>query len=718
MKRIAIAVAFALGTFALVAPASAQIAAAFGHPLPSPDMAPGSLSVMVIAGSIAKPVQDTEVTLTVNNTPRVARTDAGGHAFFKDLPAGATVQASVKDDDGKAVTSDSFPLPDGQGVKLILTTKPFVAPAGGGAPFAPFAGGGGMPDPRKISGQARPEQKDPPGTFTVLLTYDDLADKTPPVGVPVTLVGYRSDDTIDVHTLLTDKTGHVHFTGLDRTGATSYFAMAQLPRNGSVDRLYAEPVTLPPEVGVRLLLSSDKRTATDPPIDDLTKVESQDPATPAGKVRVSIEGAPVMTDVQLINAATHKVIASATPAIAPPDPGDVLASAKFTPAADVPAGSVKVRVRGGAGSDDGPLGGESVTIAPAKTPTDGITTKTNDDGTVLVAMKPQKDLIALVTINGKQLASNPFDLTKSGGNLVVEAHWPTEGKPEAMFDVQPAPGQVVYAQTEVSSRSGGKPHLYRSLPVQLAPAFGTHLNLYVIPRVEFEFHLRSQTDDTYLIAGGQFKVMNNAWAPYLPDPDGTLVPLPRGFVSAQLQQDDQADVSVVDGKGFRVVRAIPPGGREFHGEFALPAKGGNVHWHMDLPMGTFQSELDIMQIPGMSVHLPPGVTGQMATSDQGTAFYVIPSIIIDAGHSMELSISGLPAEPAWKVWVPRIVGVLVIGVMIGGLGFALRRARNPADVARRERRQKLLDELVELERSGKNAKRREAVLAELEKLWE
>ena len=716
MKRLLAAAAFALGTIALVTPASAQIADAFGRPLPSPDMAPNSVSVLVIAGSIAKPVQGTEVTLTVNGTPRVARTDAGGHAFFKDLPAGATVQATVAGEDGKPVTSQSFPLPSDTGDKLILTTRPFT-PSGGGAPFAPFAGGAGkMPEPRQMSGQGRGEQKDQPGTLTIRLTYDDFSAAAP-VGVPVTVVGYHADQTIDVHTLLSDKDGRAQFTNLDRTGATSYFAMAQLPRNGAIDRLYGQPLTLPPEVGVRMLLSSAKRTATDPPIDDLGRIDSSDEKVSAGKLVVTLEGAPQMSPVSLIDVKTGKTIATAMPAIAPPDPGDIQASAQPKPAADVPAGSVNVKVHGGAGDDDNPLPGVAVTIGPAKTPTDGISTKTSADGTVLVAMKPAKDLVALITINGKQLSTKPFDVTTSGINLTVEAHWPSQGKPEATFDVTPNAGLVVYAQTDLAAH-GGKDSVYRTLPVELVQGLGTHLNLYVLPRVMFDFHLRSQADDTYLVVGGQFKVMNNSWAPYLPSADGVLVPLPRGFVSAQVQQEDQADVSVVEHEGFRIVRAVPPGGREFHGEFALPSKDGDVSWHMDLPLGAFQSELDIAEIPGLAVHLPSGVTGQEMQSDQGQHYYVLPSITIMPRQSMEMTVSGLPAQPTWKVWVPRIIGVLVIGIMLGGLGFALRRSGEPADVARRARRAKLLDELVELDRSGKSSKRREAVLAELEKLWE
>ena len=67
-----------------------------------------------------------------------------------------------------------------------------------------------------------------------------------------------------------------------------------------------------------------------------------------------------------------------------------------------------------------------------------------------------------------------------------------------------------------------------------------------------------------------------------------------------------------------------------------------------------------------------------------------------------------------------IIGVVVVLLMLGGIAFALDRSKTEADkqASRDARRQKLLDELVELEKSGKNEKRREQIMAELEKLWD
>src|SRR5262249_34207203 len=157
------------------------------------------------------------------------------------------------------------------------TTKPWQGGAGG----APFAGGGaGMPQPRSMSGQARGDQADPAGQITVRVTYDDFADS--PEGVPITLVGYSADDTTSYQVQISDKQGRAQFRDLDRSGGTSYFAMALLPRNGAVDRLTSEHIVLDAQVGRRLVLSSEKRSSTAPAIDDFAKFDPAVP-TPAGK---------------------------------------------------------------------------------------------------------------------------------------------------------------------------------------------------------------------------------------------------------------------------------------------------------------------------------------------------------------------------------------------------------------------------------------------------
>jgi hypothetical protein len=712
MRTLLVAIALA----ASAAPASAQIAAALGRPLPAQDLPAGTVSVRVIAGSPSSPVENTEVTLVVNGTPRIARTDSAGRAIFKDLPGGASVQAKVVDADKKETSSETFPLPGDSGVRLMLSTKPF-------SPGAGMGGGGAMPDPINMSGQPRGEQKDPAGQFTVRLTYNNFGDKTPPANVPVWLVAYHADDTIEALTANSDKDGRATFRGLDRSGATAYFALTELPRNNAIDRLVSVPVTMDSRGGIRLILSSDKRDSTEPPIDELSHLDNQESPPPDGKLRVTVEGLPTSDTITLYKiGADHKrvVVGKAMPKVGAPDPSEVMANQRFEPKADLPAGTVDVRVHGGMEGDDAGLADVPVRIIKASAFakndfTGAFESKSGNDGTVRVAIQATEPVIAMVTINGKELTTKPFDITKGGGTLEVEAHWPNTGKPEAEFDVGSNPDAIYYAETTLQIK-GGDTTVYHTAPVQMVPGHGSHISLIIYPRILFSFSLTSQLDDQYLVVGGKFEVSNYSWAPYVAGKDGLLLPMPKGFRSASINEDDQNDVGTAEGQGFRVVAPIPPGGRSFHAQFALPVDAGKVDWDMDLPYGVYQSGMELMHVEGSEVHTPPNVQGELMKAPNGQEFFVLNNISILPKQRMVLSIEGLPSEPAWRVWVPRVIGVFVLLVMMGGLGVALA-IRSRHDVTREARRQALLDELVELERTNKDKKRRDAILSELEALW-
>jgi hypothetical protein len=702
------------GVALTAAPASAQIAAALGKPLPSPDLPVGTVSVRIVAGSAASPVVGTDVTLVVNDTPRVARTDSAGRATFGGLPAGANVVAHVNDQDKTDHPSDAFTLPADSGVRLMITTKPWQAGAGGGAPFA-GGGGAGMPAPRQLSGEPRPEQGDAAGMITVRVSYNDFQDT--PEGVPVTLIGYASDDTVSYQVTNTDKAGRVQFTKLDRSGGTSYFALTQLPRNGAVDRLMSLPIVLESQMGVRLVLSSEKRSSTAPVIDDLSKAEPQLDVVPAGKVRVELQGAAdAATTIKLFDAETKKELATGKATATEADPTRVQSEDQFTADPKMPAGMLTVQLGGGAGQAVEPLKGISVRVIPADSPDDanGPAAVTGADGAAQLAVPGHGPQKVVYTINGRSLVSRSLDLGDAGGKLLIRANWEATGRLQALLDVEAAPHRVVYA--EATNRNLP----YRSLPFQLFEGAGSKITVYIYPRVLFRFLLQSFVDDQQFAVQGRFEVMNSSWTPYRAGPDGLMIPLPKGFKGGVVYDPDQPEVAVAAGEGFRVVRPIPPGGRKFHGGFSLPVEDGNVAWAFDLPMGSFQSEIDIKQTPGMKVSTVGNVKAETHTVAQGT-FSVLAPITIMKNQSMHMTIEGLPSLPAWRTRIPQVIGLVVVAVMLAGVGFALLRPRptGPASgaAASGARRQKLLDELVALERSGGSPKRREQLLDELEELW-
>jgi hypothetical protein len=724
MNRFTFVVALACATLSALSlepkAVSAQPADAIGKPLPDGAMPTGSVSVRVIAGTPTASVVGTEVTLLVNNEPRMARTDSSGRAMFAGLPAGAMVQAKTLDAEGKPVTSEPFGVPAQGGIKVMLTTKPFAATGA-------MAGAGGVPEARQMSGQPRPDREEPPGQFSVRLTYNNIAmvdrkvvDNNPPVGETVTLVGYAADDTITVQVGKVDDKGKATFADLDPSGSVVYFALALLPRAGSFDRVMTQmPIQLDGQMGARVILSGDKRDATSPPIDD---VPLSTP-TPAGKLRVTLEETAELSAVQLVDATTKAVLAKGTPVPAANDAGEVQGRAVYEAAAGTPPGSIAVLVRGGPRDATELLGGIPVYIVPAAAQSlDGATPVTTDANGQAQASGPTTGMHkAVFVVNGRALVSDPFSLEASGGRLDILANWTPSGKPEVVFDLPATAGKVVYAETTANGK------LYRSLPVQPIPTAGVHVQIFVADPI-FRFGLRAVVDDTYLGVQGRFIVENPAWKPYRAGPDGLLIPFPRGHKGGQVADMNQVDVAVAPGEGIRFLRPIPPGRKMAVAAFSLPIEDGEVSWRLDLPLGLAQSGMEIKQTAGMRVSLPPNMPGQTVCvreskpvapadcRDSDEKWFVIDGISIEPQRSMVFMVQGLPSPPGWKVWAPRIIGVFVLVLMIGGVAFAVLR-KGPAAAERTARRSALLDELVELERSGRDPARREQVMTELEKLW-
>jgi hypothetical protein len=714
--------------------AHAQPAAALGKPLPDGGLPAGTISVRIVAGAPSTPVVGTDVTLVVNGTPRVARTDSSGRAMFPSVPAGAQVQAKVLDADGKEIASEAFGVPTSGGVRLMLSTKPFEG-GGGAAPPMPGGGGhgpmaGGMPEARAMSGQPRPDRGVVPGSYQIRVTYNNLqikdgeaSDSEPPVGETVTLVGYSFDESVSVNQVKVNAEGYAQFDGLDVAGNVIYFALTRLPRNGAVDRLAAVPVQMETQAGAKLILSSEKRTSTTPPIDDLAGAGT--PTTPpAGKIVVNLDGyVRELPEVTLVDAVSKQVVAKAKASVAPPDPSKIESGVQFKPDAGLPPGNLEVYVHGGAGMQDQPMKDIALRVVPADATNvaEGVAATTGGDGKVRLAVadKTKKHRL-LYTVNGKELASAEVDLSASGGRLDVIARWEGEGKPQVVFDVPYNPAHVLYAETRTISVLTGKQELYRSMPFLPIETAGAYTSIAVLPRVLFQFHLQGFVEDEILGVRGLWRIANNSWIPYRATADGMLVQLPKGHVGGVVGERFQGEVSVAQGEGFRIVRALPPGWTEFEAGFSMKSDDGQVKWHFDLPYGAFQSILQIRWFPELDVQLPEGVTGDRYIGQSGAEWFRIDDIMIPTNRSMVMTIGGLPSHAAWKKWVPRIVGIAVVLLMLGGIVLAL--TRKPAAAAEAsgtaKRREELMNELVELERTGDDPARREQILTELERIWE
>lgn len=730
--RIATLAAVVLAALA-AAPAAvhAQPAAAMGQPLPDTALKDGTVVVRVIAGDRTNAVTGAEVTISISapdgqGTPeeRRARTDAEGRATFDGLAMGVLIKATVPGEDGAVVGSTQFPMPQAGGVRVMLSTKPVAAeatggaPGGGGAPMMGGGGAGGPPmSPRVMSGQPRPEASDPRDTITARISYDDFADAASLADVPVVLVGYRHDQATSAQVARTDASGRAVWRGLDRRGATTYFAMTLLPRNGGFDRLTSLPIMLDGEAGVRLMLSGDKRTATTPAIDDLSRLDEQPKTAPVpdGVVRVQFAGVPEAgAQAEVIDLLTGKPVASAPMA----DPLVDLDSAKLavTPVTADPAlapGALALTLT----HEGAPLTDRVVTLLPKGAPPGTAPlTAALAGGVATFTGVPAGEVELAVAIDADVTARATLTTTAAGGKATVDVQWLVRGEGGARIAGLPAGPERVYAV--VTTMRNQK---YLSAPFQLAPGRGASITVLIMPRVLLQWSLTSWLDDKYLGVRGTFGVRNASWAPYLSGtderPDDLIVPLPRGFTGAIVRDDFQAMVGVDPTKGFVIRRPIPPGGLQFVAGFSLPVDRGHVRWSLPLPLGTFESGIEIKRAGNAHVDLPAEVTGikvETAKDERGE-WMVLSPINILPGKTMVFDIRDLPSEAGWRVVGRRLVGVVVLLLLV--LGGVLALWRPQARQAPTGKFEALLDELAALEAKGADPARREALMRQLEDLY-
>ena len=758
-----------LVALALIAPlarpasVTAQPAEAIGRPLSDDTLRDGTVTVRVIAGDPAKPVNGTEVTLMVTpangtspTTEQRARTDTDGRAMFRNIAQDAMVQAKTAGEGDAVVESERFPMPGSGGIKLLLSTVPMPG-AGGPMAGGPMAGGagpmaGGPVSPRAMSGQPRPQPGDAPDAITVRVSYDDFTDPAPPKDHPVILVGYRFDLAVAGKVVKTDAAGRVLFDGLDRRGATTYFAMTLLPRGDDADRLISAPVMLPGNAGIRLILSGDKR-AVGVPVDDQSKIEPQPAAAvPAGEVRVALAGLIHPGDpVELVDALTGKVLLSTKAQPPAPNPDSIVAT--WGTGADDPVLAPGVLVIS-VGANGAPAGGATVEVrrkaaAPANPPAapapaapaapapgpagppppppppvapveaSSWTGTVGPNGEVTFAGLPAgAELEAIVTVDGMAQAPRPVKLPAAGGRREqLAVAWEARGQASARFTgVVGGPERAFIVRAFLR----GQPCL--SAPFMLPASRGVSSTVLVFPRLIFAFSLNAFIDDQYLGVRGTYTLRNSSLAPFVPGtiskPEELVIPLPKGFIGATVRQDFAEAVGVDPSRGFIVREPVPPGGMGFWAFFSLETDDGSVTWDMELPYGTIESGIEIKKTPKMTLDLPPRTRAREASDERGD-WYVLSPVSVQPRQRMIFSLHGLPRKAEWVRWSMRIVGAVVILILLATLALIILPQRKDTAPAR-SRYDQLLDELAAMgDAAGDepgDAARRARILDELEAL--
>lgn len=707
MKSVSILLALAVG-LAFPAAAAAQPAAAMGRPLPDASLRDGMVVIRVVDGDASKPVTGADVTLVIARADgqgqpieKTARTDPEGRATFTDVEMRMMVKAETPGAEGATISSSPFPMPETGGIRLMLSRQPVAATNAGGPPM----------NPRAMSGQARPEANDPKDGITVRVSYDDFADAADLSGIKVALVGYRADLAVSAQFGTTDATGRVAFTGLDRRGTTSYFAMALVPRGAGHDRLVSFPMFLTGEAGLRLMLSGEKRTSTAPPVDDLTKLDEQPAAVvPAGVVRVQVAGVPEAgTPVELVDAVTGMVVTKAPVGEPLAALDSVRASAgPVMPDPAVAAGALLVTITDG----NAPLANRTLAVVAGPAGSPPIQLQTDANGVATLTGLPVGPVDLAIAVDADATARVAITKPAEGARVAVTIAGETRGEGGARMTGVPDGAERVYY---VRTMMRGQPYL--SAPFQLVPGRGAAITVLVMPRIMFQFSLTSWLDDVYVGVRGTFSIRNASWAPYQhgawDKPEELVLPLPAKFVGAIVRDDFQDQVGIDPARGFVIRRPLPPGGFQFVGAFSLKVDDGVVRWKMPLPLGAFESGLEFRHAGESRLVLPRDAKNVKIEEidDNRGRFAVLSPITILPKQSMVFELRDLPREPSWRGWGRRIAGALVLLVLVGATALALWRPRRPT-----ARFDALLDELAALEASGDDPARRAKLMDELETL--
>lgn len=368
--------------------------------------------------------------------------------------------------------------------------------------------------------------------------------------------------------------------------------------------------------------------------------------------------------------------------VAMPDPS--LIHGKAIPAAELPAGTVTVRVvREALGNN---LPGQQVRVTAGSVSRAG---RTDDQGRAEFADLPKgSQATAEVVVDGETLTSDAFTVPSSGGLRVI---------------LVAGLGRVAAQRKAEEARALAEP------PAKGIVVLGSN------SRILMEFQ------DDSLQVFYLFEILNNARTRV--DIGGPLViDLPTGAAGASTLEGSSKQVTIA-GDRVTVTGPFAPGVTAVQLGYTLRYESSSFTLRQVMPAALEQVTVALQKIGGATMRSSQFSTTSNVTSDNGTPFLLGSGKGLPAGTALTVDVEGLPAHSL----VPRYTAVtLATLVLCWGAWMAFSGRGDDADARRRlmARRDTLLGDLAQLEqrrRSGqespKDAARRLRVAAELEQIY-
>ena len=363
-----------------------------------------------------------------------------------------------------------------------------------------------------------------------------------------------------------------------------------------------------------------------------------------------------------------------------PDPSAIAGTP--LPAPELPDRTVTVRVvRERMGNN---IAGQAVTL---KVGTDSRTAKTDDQGRAQFdGLAAGTAVQATTIVDGETLTSQEFAVPQKGGVRValIAGIAAAAAKEKAEAD----------AAAKMPARQG---------VVEIGPE----------SRVIVEYQ------DDNLTVFYLLEVINNARTPI--DIGGPLlIRLPTGAAGASMMQGSSQNASA-KGDMLTITGPFPPGKTIAQVGFSLPQAGANHTLSQTWPAAVSQVFVGVEKIGNMQVSSPQ-LTDVREMNSDGQPFIMATGPRLNAGETLVVNLTGLPSHSK----TPRNVALIAVVVMFAiGAWFALSPAKAHAaqDAKLHAKREKLMNEVVALERkrrskplSDADEARLQRVTAELERI--
>jgi hypothetical protein len=380
-------------------------------------------------------------------------------------------------------------------------------------------------------------------------------------------------------------------------------------------------------------------------------------------------------------------VATASAQVNMPDPS--LIHGKAIPAAELPAGTVTVRVvREAIGNN---ISGQLVVVTSGATRREA---KTDEQGRAnFDNLERGVEARAEAVVNGERLVSDPFTPPASGGLRVILV----AGLKDAAARKQ-----------QEDSAAAAAP------PVKGAVVFNPN------SRVMMEFR-----DDSLQIFY-VLEIFNSARARV--DVGGPLIlDLPTGAAGASILEGS-SPTATVSGDRVTVTGPFAPGVTLVQVGYTLPYTSSSVSLEQTWPAAMEQLTVAMQKIGSASITSPQFSTVGEVNAGDGTPYWLGSGPALPAGATLRVELEGLPAHSQ----TPRIVALAAASVVVlVGLWLAFGSRSKEQDARHRlaERRDVLLAELAVLEERrhaagaigrpepSANDVRRQKLIAELEQIY-